>query len=216
MAAILDRHFDRFDGLRTEKQEFAHYRQTTPTVRVVEREVGRGHVVCDIPLLDSLVRFISNAPARTVNNLIMTSENLKSGMYLEDTGVITNFFHGTVIKEHAAAQPSTDAKEFRILTGGYTDGCEMANGMGRAAGEHELWCMSACLLNLPPEERFNHDNLLLMNVATNNAVREASMTTIFSGADPTDGKILSGHESSPGPGRAIAPAPPGRDRCDQC
>ena len=198
VAEILDRHFDHFDGLRTEKQELAYYRQTVPTVPVVEREVGRGHVVCDIPLLDNLVRFISNAPAQTVDNIIMTSENLKSGMYLEDTDVLTDFFHGTVFKEHAAAQLSTDAKELRVLIGGYTDGCEMANSLGPAAGEHELWCTSACILNLPPEERFNHDNLLLMNVATNNAVRETSMTTIFSGADPIYGKILSGHESSPG------------------
>ena len=198
VAEILDLHFDHFNGLRTEKQEFAHYRATVPTVPVVEREVGDGHVVCDIPLLDNLERFLSNSPDEIVDKIIDTSTRLKAGMYLKDTGVIEDVFHGTVIKEHPAGQPSTDVKELRILVGGYTDGCEMANGMGPAAGEHELWCTSACILNLPPGERYEHDNLLLMNVATNKAVGNATMTTIFSGADPTTGKVLVGHSSSPG------------------
>ena len=198
VAGILDRHFNHFDGLQTEKQELAYYRETVPTVPTVERDVGGGHVVCDIPLLDNIARFLQNASPDKLETIIDSSERMKSGMYLKDTEVITDYYHGTVFRAHAAAQPSTDATELRILIGGYTDGCEMANGMGPAAGEHELWCASACILNFPPGERFEHDNLLLMNVATNKAVSDATITTVFSGADPATGKVLTGHSSSPG------------------
>ena len=67
-----------------------------------------------------------------------------------------------------------------------------------SAGEHELWCTSVSILNLPPHERFDHENLLLVNVATNKAVGAVGMATIFSGADPTDGSLLSDAWSSPG------------------
>ena len=198
VAAILDRNLDHFNNLKTEKQELSYMRSIFPTVPVVERDVGGGHVVCDIPLLDSVERFLKNETAEKVERIIDASERMKSGAYLDDTDVLNDFYHGLLFRQHAAAQPLNDPLLLRVLIGGYTDGCEMANGMGPAAGEHELWCTTASILNLPPAERFEHDNVLLMNVATNKAVHHATMTAIFSGADPNTGAILPNSESSPG------------------
>jgi hypothetical protein len=151
VADILSRNYNHFEGLRTEKQELAYLRETVPTVPVVERDVGMGHVVCDIPLLDNIERFLKHAPEALVDKIEDASERMKSGMYRDGkTSVIEDFYHGSLFREHEASAPSTDPDEWRVILGGYTDGCEMANGMGPSAGDHALWCSSVCRAHSQP------------------------------------------------------------------
>ena len=56
ITAILDKNYDHFKGLGTSLQEAAYLYQTLPTVPVIERDLGDGHIVCDLPLLSSIER----------------------------------------------------------------------------------------------------------------------------------------------------------------
>ena len=63
---------------------------------------------------------------------------------------------------------------------------------GYAKSKHKLMGVQVAVVNLPAEQRFDHDNLLLCAVARHPAVMAKGMAGIFAGVDSSGNRIANG------------------------
>ena len=101
---------------------------------------------------------------------------------------------GSVARYHFdLMRPAGPSEERDIRVGVLLYGDEVETvDTGYAKSKHKLLGVQAALANLEAEDRFNHDNQLLLAVARHPAVMHAGMTGIFAGVDKNGKEIVDG------------------------
>lgn len=109
-----------------------------------------------------------------------------------ETDMLDDLDKGSVARNHAhLMRPAGPGEEDDIRVGAllYADEVETVD-TGYAKSKHKLLGVQVALANLPVEQRFDHDNLLLCAVARHPAVMASGQAGIFAGVDKKSGKRI--------------------------
>ena len=127
---------------------------------------------------------------------IMKSDEWKKGdkwkqLETETIDDIDDIDKGSVARHHAhLMRPAGPDEEDDVRVGVMLYGDEVETvDTGYAKLKHKLLGVQVALVNLPAEERFNHDNLLLCAVVRHPAVMAAGKAGVFAGVDKSGNKI---------------------------
>ena len=127
---------------------------------------------------------------------VMKSEEWKKGDKWKqlETDTIDDIDKGSVARNHPhlmrPAGPD-EADDIRVGVLKYADEVETVD-TGYAKSKHKLMGVQVALANLPVEQRFDHDNILLCAVVRHPAVMAKGMAGIFAGVDSSGKRIANG------------------------
>ena len=187
---LLRTRMDFFDGLRTEKQVYAYASKNLTIPRYHETTFPGGSTWYTLDILDWVVQLVRRKPA-TRRRLVEVSNEWKSGVCLEERTNISRWYHGLDFKKSAFAakriEKPGEPTELLIGLGWGFDEAEPLNVLGQGRGEKKFGGCYASITNLPPVERFDHDNMALLGIGLEKVMRKVSATRVFAGANPETG-----------------------------
>ena len=173
-----------FDGVKTEKQLKGYLKRTLPTLEVRTTELGDGHRVASVNLLDAATRLLEEHQV-VQEAAIKKSEAWKKGdkwkkLETEKLGEVDS---GSVMRNHAhLMRPAAPDEEFdlRLAAVLYADEVETVD-TGYAKSKHKLLAVQVTFANLPIDVRFDHDVMILLAIARHPAVMKWGQAGIFAG-----------------------------------
>ena len=199
---LLRKRFNTFKNLSSEHKLIAKAYKTLPVLRVVENRVGpdpEDKAYGEL-LLDWAVELFNVPHLRKL--MYQRSERWKTGAMLEDTTEWTDFDNGTAFKPHPFAQKALNIPgepiEVRIAVMDGYDDLELLNVLGVQRGVQKQACHYGACGNLPPEVRFEHDNLIMLLICPQKIYTKCDPVRVFSGADPVTGVPIHTDWASPG------------------
>lgn len=174
-----------FKGVATAAQEQAYLRRTLPMLKPRVAELGEGHRVVTVNVLDAVVRLLQTHKV-VRDHMISKSEEWKCGDKWQqpETGTIRDMDNGSVMRNHAHLMRPAAADEERDLRAAaiaYADEVETVD-TGYAKSKHKLLTIQLTLANLPVTLRFDHNVIQLIGLARHPVVTRWGQAGIFAGS----------------------------------
>ena len=184
-----------FKGVETAAQENAHLKRNLPVLDVRTTDLGGDHRAVSVNVCDAIIRHLQESPAVFERTLEKSEEWKKGDKWKQlETDTIDAIDKGSVARNHPhlmrPAGPD-EADDVRVGVLMYGDEVETVD-TGYAKSKHKLMGVQVAVVNLPAEQRFYHDNLLLCAVARHPAVMAKGMAGIFAGVDSSGKRIANG------------------------
>jgi len=127
--------------------------------------------------------------------------------------IIADITDGSVFRDHPEfgqnPRLGKPGQPFQLAIGLYYDGVETANPLGFARGKHSIGCIYICLVNLSKSIRMSRPYIMPVTIVLEQDMRRYGATVVVSGANPTTGEPLPGHESSFGAQMRLLDRPAG-------
>jgi len=192
-----------FRGLETPEQVERYATQNYPVPKYHMNQVGkelkdRSYNVMMVDWISTMLRYNDKVREKIVSD----SEMMKSGAFLKEPTTYDNWKRGSTFRKHAFAQQHVQKPgepfEIRITVMVGYDEMEPLDALGQQRGEKTLSCFYASCGNLEAEERFKHENMLMLTMSEEPVTKRCSGTRIFAGADPKTGEFIVDDFSSPG------------------
>ena len=184
LTAMINAEAQTFDGISTEKQEAAHLRRSLPLLRVREVELGGGHRVVSLSVIDATIRLLQED--RLVRDaMVAKSDEWKRGTAWKqpESECLDDIDKGSVMRNHPhLMRPAVDGEErdLRVAVMLYADEVETVD-TGYAKSKHKLLTIQATYANLPIKLRFDHSVIQLLGIARHPAVMRWKQAGVFAG-----------------------------------
>jgi hypothetical protein len=180
---------DIFDGIETKKQEMAAAKRDLPYVppRIVHPDGdGKGEPIVSFDMSELYFRRLRH-DAVFRKKFIAKSDELKRGeKYQQLPEELDDILDGAVARWHPHIhRPATEeeADDVRGVQLEQVDDLELCNTLGVARGLHKQCGCQVASLNLPAEERFAPDNIMLPVLSRASVYKKHGMVRVLAGVD---------------------------------
>jgi hypothetical protein len=176
-----------FRGVETVAQEQAYLRRTLPMLHPRLAELGEGHRVVTVSVLDAVIRLLQMHKG-VRDHTIAKSEEWKRGDKWKqpEMGKFSDMDCGSVMRNHEhLMRPAAPGEErdLRVAAILYADEVETVD-TGYAKSKHKLLTIQLTLANLPVTLRFDHNVIQLVGLARHPVVSRWGQAGIFAGTQP--------------------------------
>ena len=178
-----------FDGLATKAQEFAAAKRDLPYLepRIVHPDGNaKGEPIVSFDQAQLYLRRL-NHDAAFRKKVVAKSDELKTGSnYQKVPEVLDDILQGVVARWHPHIhRPATSEEEHdvRVIQLEQVDDLELCNTLGTARGLHKQCGVQEACLNLPAEERFSPDNIMVPVLARASVYKKHGMARVLAGVD---------------------------------
>ena len=185
---------DIFHGLQTKAQELAAAKREVPYLepRVVYPDGnGKGEPIVSFDQAEIYFRRLNHDTAFR-KKIVAKSDELKTGTkYQVQPDSLDDILDGTVARWHPHIhRPATEDEkdDVRIINLEQVDDLELCNTLGVARGKHKQCGVQVACLNLPAEERFKPEEIMLPVLSRASVYKKHGMTRVLAGVDKETGE----------------------------
>ena len=177
-----------YDGLETKAKEFTAKRDLPylePRV-VYPKGDGKGEPIISFDQAALYFRRL-NHDAAFRKTVVAKSDELKTGSnYHKVPEVLDDILQGVVARWHPHVhRPATAEEEYdvRVVQLEQVDDLELCNTLGVARGLHKQCGVQEACLNLPAEERFCPENIMVPVLSRASVYKDHGMARVLAGVD---------------------------------
>ena len=180
-----------FDGLETLKKEHTHAVLNAPYEEPRVTELPGGHMVASFDIATLLINRLKHDKSFRVAVKAKSDEWKAGHNYKKEPTVLRNFDDGVKARWHPELMRPAEEDEKDDLRVGLLFNCDdievVKQALGAGRGVHKQCGMQTAVLNLPAEERFEPDNILLPAIARASVYKFHGMSRVVSGVDKETG-----------------------------